>query len=864
MVNKGLATLTWGLLLVLLATVPQLSRADAIDVDRSIRFDIQAEGLADALQEFAERAGMQIMYVSSHVADSKQVRLKGRYKPLDALALILANTGLRFSYDGADSIAIGPVKTVHAAAESGLINASEQAETPPEPESIGPSYTRQGTTSSGVVVEEIVVTAEKREQNLQDVPLAISAYSGGMLDVRGIESAQDLINVVPGLAIGTQSVEGGIAKVTIRGVGMENVQTGGDPGVPIHINGHYTQSTAYVFRDFLDVERVEVQRGPQGTLYGRNAIGGNINIVTRKPTEQFETMVRVVAGNYGKRQIQGLVSGTIVDGVRGRLVVSDDDRDGYVTDLGTQGSERDTSDYTSVRGSLEIDLTDSIELLAAAYDFDDTGTDVVRLLSAFSNPVIDPYTISTNTPTERYDQSEGGSIDLVWQLDGMQLKWLNAYDKTSKDSNADVDGTLIFGTEFGIEAEFETSTHELQLLSDGAGNARWVTGLFFYREDSTYTQNFIADPVQFSFRGLAYADTNSDGVIDEADPRRVQYSTRWLDADSWAAYGQLDYDFSDAWTITTGLRYTRDEKSGFQVGEALAEGTNVVVAPYSVQIDRRDGESWDEITGKLGLTYHFVDGQIAYASYSRGYKAGGFSHNQASEYDPETVDAYEFGFKGQWLDDRIRTNLAAFYYDYKDKQERQRLPAGPNLSTPFQVNNASRVTSKGFEVEVQAVPVERLTFDLAFSYLNATYDEFQNLDAIFPALGVQDLSGNTVPYAPEFKVYLGGQYEWSLGSNGRMLARLDYSWSDEYYTSGFNRKAGPGIQGNGDFTPSFDNVNARLQWESNDARWAAEVFARNLLDDANLTSSLVSNANSTYVEYLPPRTYGLQVTWRAP
>ena len=232
-----------------------------------------------------------------------------------------------------------------------------------------------------VQLDTVIVTGEKRPENVQTVPVAISAFATEQLDARGIVSVQDLQATVPGLTI-SENIQAGTAKITMRGIGSENFSAGGDPGVPLHVNGHYSQFTSYVLRDMIDVERVEVQRGPQGTLYGRNAIGGNINIITKRPTENLEVLLSADIGNYDKRLLQGVLSGPLSEAVRGRLVVSDERRDGYVENL-SGGEDLDSSHYTSVRGALEIDLSDNLEAYLNGYWFEDKGAHAVRVTSDY-------------------------------------------------------------------------------------------------------------------------------------------------------------------------------------------------------------------------------------------------------------------------------------------------------------------------------------------------------------------------------------------------------------------------------------------------------------------------------------------------
>jgi len=677
--------------------------------------------------------------------------------------------------------------------------------------------------------------------------VAISAFSAEALEVRGVTTPQGLQFHTPGLVVNRTNVGGGGAQVTIRGIGTEQPGVVTDPGVPLHVNGHYTQSTAYVFRDFLDVERVEVQRGPQGTLYGRNAVGGTINIVTKRPTEEVEGVMSLDVGNYDKRLVQAVVSGPLTDGVRGRLAISDEKRDGYVKDLGTN-TDREFSDYTSIRGALEVDITDDVQAYLSAYHYD-SESDEVFLANRPNEEVLNPFKINTNSPGFNDDKSKGASVDITWQLEGVDLRYLSAYDKTNKQGNYDYDGSSLFNSEFLTDVENETLMQEFQLISTHEGDLNWVLGLFYYDEKSTavFRGFFDARLPVLSFLGLPAGDRA--GLL--GGPTEMEVN-------SLAVYGQANYKLTEQWEAVVGMRYTKDEKTRNHDGQVFFSelDPNIIVsAPGNSATN-----DWKEPTWKLGLNYHISEDNMLYASYSRGYKAGGYNTNLAltDSYDPEIVDAYDVGLKSQWLDNRVRLNIAAFYYDYKDKQDFQRLITLPATK----ISNASQATIQGVELEAQAWVTDAFLLNFSLGYLDAEFDEYESIDANFVALGLQDLSGNKVPKSPEFKVSLGAQYKWQLSGMGDLLLRGDYAWLDDQWSNAFNRDSSSGLAGSGDLLPSYHQVNARLQWTSEDENWQAEIYGTNLTDEVIKQNSFTSSGLLTIDTYLPPRLYGFKTTYR--
>lgn len=712
------------------------------------------------------------------------------------------------------------------------------------------------SSEGGRRLDVVVVTSEKRSEDVQDVPLAISAFSADALERRGIDTPQDLQLAVPGLSVGEAANEGGSARVTLRGIGTENLQPGGDPGVPIHINGHYAQSTAYVLRDMIDVERVEVLRGPQGTLYGRNAIGGSINIITKRPTDEFEGYVSIDVGNYAKRQIEGVVSGPLTDNMRARLVVADAERGGFVEELG-EGEDRNSVDYTSIRGALEYDATDNLQLYLNAYYFDDTGNTYARRFDSNPNNIAntDPWAVRTNTPNENSDTSKGVSLDVKWSLDGAEFRSLTAYDDTFKESILDSDGYIEQRGEFGVAYGHETFTQEFQLVSDSNSPLQWVAGMYYYKEDSSNVSDIFFD-------GL---DTNGSGAYEATDPRANVILTSLVQSKSYAAYGQVDYEVSDKWDFIVGLRYTKDEKERIGLRDvSFEDGTSgsifggLFVAPTVGQVTGEVSGNWGEVTGKLGLNYHFDISKLLYASYSRGYKAGGFNASSTESYDPEYVDALEAGLKSQWFDDRVQLNLAAFYYQYKDKQDNQRIPLGNQGLTQTAIRNAAKAEVVGLELESQVQISDRFLLVGAVSYLDAEYSEFVSIDQFFPN-DDPDRSGNKLALAPEWKFNIGAEYGWDFGPNGSLLLRGDYAWVDDQFGGSFNRDGRSGmLPGQGDFIPAYDIANARLRWESQRDTWSAELYVNNLTDELAFSNSFVGGAG-VFVSQLAPRTYGFKL-----
>ena len=681
-------------------------------------------------------------------------------------------------------------------------------------------------------LEKVTVTAEKRAQDVQDVPIAIAALTSEMLDERGIDEPQQLQAVVPGLSIGEVSLSS-YTKVTLRGVGTETTGSKGDPGVPIHIDGYYVPSTAFMLRDMVDVERVEVLSGPQGTLYGRNAIGGAINIITNKPSPDREALLKLDVGNYNKRLIQGVLNGALADGVYGRIVVSDEVRDGYVENIGI-GEDLSSSDYTSVRGSLLFDITENVDLLISAYDYKDDGQATYRWRTGTG---LDPFVADINTPTNTLSEAKGISSTLTWGLGAFELRSVTAYNEDSSNVEDDIDQSSQLSSERRLQTNYESISEDLQLVSTDPGPFQWVVGAYYYSEDS----EDIAQ--QFNDTGSA---------------TRTHFYVPYIgSAESYAAYGQGQVALGSKLEAIVGLRYNYDSKTWDSKTFGGPEGANL-----GLFISNVGSDSWGETTGKLGLNYHIADDVMVYGSWSRGYKSGGF---ETSTYDPETVDAYEVGAKSELFGGRLRLNGSAFLYDYKNKQDLQRVDLG-NGVIRYRIVNASAAQISGAEVSFLARVTNGLTVDGSLGLLDAEFDRYVTADSFFPNSPIIDLAGNKLPYSPELKANLGLQYDWKLeGNNGQFSARVDGSWIDEQWSNAFNRPGdGINLLGDGDLLPAYSLINARFGWDSAGGDWSVDAYVNNVFDEAAKTYSFVTSAaiirGEVYSSITAPRTFGVRVS----
>jgi iron complex outermembrane receptor protein len=682
---------------------------------------------------------------------------------------------------------------------------------------------------SGRVIEEILVTAEKREASAQETPIALSAFDQDALDARGIDNIEDLQFNTPNLVISHNS-QSPVTYAYIRGIGSDQLVAGFDPGVAYHVDGVYVGQPSSMPVDMWDMERVEVLRGPQGTLYGRNTTGGSINVITAGPTDEYESNMDLTLGNYDRFRARAALSGPITDGISGRIAAIVDDSDGYQRNLVDSGTEADVTENWAVRGKLAFELGDSADLVLTAQRFENEGNQGQRKREPFASFVYedaipnpgDPRSVGKDHPEKLNLGNNFYSARLTVDLGFANLVSVTGYIENDWFQTMDIDMSSNPVQVQNWEMSTEQFTQEFQLVSNSTGPWTWIVGAFYFDENLSTNYNFTDE----SIFGFHFFNGGS------------------LDTESTAFYGQASYDMRDSGTplrFTAGARWTKDEKS---IDEFQR------IPEFAVNVVGGDDKSWDEWTGKVGADWFVTDDVMAYASISHGYKGGGFSMGQFDSYDPEFVDAYEIGLKSTLYDGRAQVNAAAFYYDYQDLQ------VNYLLFTSFTTDNAAEATVQGVEVEATLLATDSLTFFVNGNLLDAEYDKY--LFTVDPP--IVDLSGDKLNRAPESSFNVAAQYDWSLGDSGTVSARADYYWQDEMYLRVQNIPRHR--------VSSYDTVGARLMWTDASERWVVEAFGDNLTDEDNLRGITVSDGLSTgtpntFESYHPPRTYGVRVGYRA-
>ncbi len=714
------------------------------------------------------------------------------------------------------------------------------------------------------LLEEVVVTAQRRAESVQRVPIAINAFTEDQMKAVGIDSTLDIQLKVPGLHLEPLAGHG---FAYLRGVGTDTLSPGLEPTVAVHVDGVYLPRLTSIIGDFYDAERVEVIKGPQGTLFGRNATGGVIHLLSRKPEQKFGGYVDVTGGNYGTVRVEAAVNAPLSERAALRVAGLFHDNNGYA-DNGYTGADEDTTEVQSFRAQLALQLTDNLNIrLFGDYMDDESSRGTASHVSppVSDNPNValggtvfpdirDTFRdVSANNETEAW----GIGAEIIWDWGNMELKSLTSYREDENRYQVDFDLTEINSGGFNDPiTESESFQQELQLSSVDDGPLQWVIGAFLFDDKALHDQIF-----HFNFARFAGVPPAAGGVYDTVFSNDISR----LDTFAWALFGQASYQFSDNWRVHLGIRYSDEEKeidyNGFQFQpiapaltgpELVANRPTPVGAPLTTLQDKTDNNT---VTPKIGLDYFINDDVMVYFGATRGFKSGGYNTNLFGRVpeaiDPETIWSFEGGFKSTLLDGQLRLNASVFYYDYKDIH--QNVDLADNAQGYANVRNAGDAEVLGFEADMVLAITDRFVVDGNFSYLDTELEDLMAADSNNPQNTSIDQSGNPLPRAPEFTFGLGAAYTWPI-QPGELVLRGDYYYmDDERFWSVFSDPLNSG--------DSYTRVNARLQFNHSSGKWSIAAFARNMLDEDAESNGFRSTVFGNLRTYQQPRTWGANVRY---
>jgi iron complex outermembrane receptor protein len=715
------------------------------------------------------------------------------------------------------------------------------------------------------LLEELVVTAQKREQNLQDVPVGVSLLSGKAMSEAQIKNAAELATLIPTLNVQASSGPS-TSSFNIRGIGTQSFSPGVDPSVSTMLDGVVMGRSGMAFLDLVDIARVEVLRGPQGTLYGKNASGGVVHIITRDPTPELSGTAAATVLEDQEYRLDGSIAGPITDTLGFRLTGSGVDEDGYATNVYNNDKINNSQSY-NVRGKLLWQASETLDfMLAGDYSWSDCdctalsvrailpGPEQQRLLEE-QLPVVPSKSnqnVNNDQRTFTHLRSSGVSLTTNWEVNDYALTSITAYRDWYSESIVDFDdgptNPLALSFPSPPETKQNQFSQELRLASPPAEWGSYVVGAFYFEQD------------------VDSDNTTTTSLFEPFVPATTRVSKTDVSGNNSALFGEVNINLARDWLLILGGRYTYEELDY----HTTADRSDFLIFPPPGEV--RDSLDDSDFSPKVALQWDVSDYAMVYASFVSGYKGPAFDTSLiagGTYVKPETSDAWETGLKSRWFDDRLFLNVAVFYAKYQDFQAQSSIDDDPEDLIPGSIVlvNAGKVSTQGVELEFMAQPLDDWTITGGITYTDATIDDYplgncsggQKSRGECPG-GYQDLSGGQLPYTPKWKLNLSTDYtihlndmpfDIVLGANLRSqddvlyeLSQDEYSWQNAY---------------------TIIDLRAVLLGTSNGYRVTA--FVKNVTDK-NYASLIYANSEALlpngYIQYVPKyanRTAGIEIRY---
>ncbi len=694
-------------------------------------------------------------------------------------------------------------------------------------------------------LEVVTVTARRREESIQDVPVAVSAFEESDLTALQARSIENLQGAVPNLNIVQGRGSANSVNVFIRGIGQPDALQTFDPGVGMYVDDVYYSRIQGALFSLFDIERIEVLRGPQGTLYGKNSTGGAIKLVTKSPLDEAGGSVELLAGEDGRFESRVYATTPLSDTFGISVAAAITGNDGYVTDPVTGGEyNEDDTDAVRVkaawqpsdafRATFTLDYTHQNNALTLGRaEAALTQTDFVRGIVVLRPAPTGEYNYQTRTSFPigdgQYLRHTGGAAHLSWDFnDHWTLKSITAHRELELSNHIDIDATEFELGDVLVQVDQDQTSQEFQLQYDNGSNLNAVFGAYYLNEDVPSHQEAYAN----SFLAFNGAPISFTRTIDDD-----------LETTSWAAFAHASWEFAPTWTVSGGLRYTDEDKDYDRTTSTFSS-----LAALRGTFAFSTSDSWSATTPSISLQKQFNDNTMGYVSANRGFKSGGFngranSAAEVSSFDPEYVWTYELGLKAQSEDRRLLGNVVVFHSQYKDFQARVSEVQNPGAPIPtfaFPVLNAAELSIDGIEIEGTALLGESSQISAQIGYLDAKYDEFIDPRVIVnPALATLH---EHVPFSPEWTARLAASHSFFLSGGSVITVGGDVSYRDDTWLSVDNRDVL--------MQEAFTLVGAYAIWDSADGAWQGRLGVRNLTDKLYKTDaqefSSVANVQTAY------------------
>ncbi len=814
---------------------------------KTYQINLPNQSVAESLASLSEQIDVLLLFPYEIAKELKANSVRGEYTLPEALEIMLEGTGFsgRLSEKGVLMISLMKSEDIQENFKS-----TESGEKMNTNKNLLVALMGVFSGASGVQdaiaqdegrygIEEIVVTAQKRAENLQDVPITISAFTGSMLQNSGVQKTDDLSVIVPGLQMGRDT---GPGVTFLRGVGTKNSSAGEESSVPTYVDGVLVANMISSILSFNNIERIEVLKGPQGTLFGRNATGGLIHILTKDPQQDFSSNLKASYGTYGTVETSLYATGGLVDSIAADIAVSYANQDKGYGDNQVTGNDTNRA-YIHSRAVRSNFLVDFSEKTAGRLTFDyrehkdnlaiarqpapgAVGLDGATTYSG------DFYDIQADADSFTFSRSWGASFKLSHQFDQMDFVSISAYREGHSLQILDQDATPTNFVTASLVIDSEFFSQEFQLLSSNDSRLQWMLGLYYMNDTSGYRPfelegSSIPGPVGTRFLGDSVQDT-----------------------ESYAAFGQVTYDIVDSTSITVGFRVTRDERE-LSVDRFLDFGETQSLLP---RIDK--DKSWTEPTWRVSVDHRVSNDVMIFGSYSRGFKSGIFNTtgimsvpDTTGPVNPEILDAYEIGVKSFLLDNRVRLNTGVFYYEYSDMQL-SRTSEGTT-----QLLNAAEAEILGAELDITAMVSDNLELYFGLSLLDTEYKKFPGAPISIqnPAGGntmdAGDASGKKLIRTPDYTLNIGGKYAIP-SSVGEFGLSLNYYYNDGFFWEPENRLK----------QDAYHVLNADLSWSSINGKSKISIFGKNLTND-KYSYHAISGALGDLISGGAPRTSGIAVEY---
>ncbi len=710
---------------------------------------------------------------------------------------------------------------------------------------------------------EIVVTARRTAENLQDVPASVSAFSAETLERIGAGDATGLQGSVPNLNIVQGRGSSNATNIYIRGVGQPDALQTFDPAVGFYVDDVYYSRIRGTQLDLFDVERVEVLRGPQGTLYGKNTIGGAVRVITRQPSQDPHGLFQVTVGDYGQLEAKVAASGPVSDTLALGGALFGASRNGYVTNPVTREEYNDRNVWATRLGATWTPTSALTVNLSADYAEENNalvmGQPLNTLTTLFGVPILVlPTTVPEYNFTARAtpglpNSTElthwGAALHVSWEVnDAITLRSITAVRDLDYTDYIDIDATQLETGDVLVDVRQDQISQEFQANYEGE-RLTLVGGLFYMEENVASHQEAFADDLLTGPGGFTFLRTVDDD----------------LTTTSMAAYVNAAYALTDRLNVSAGVRYTEEEKDYFRTTSTFSNFPGLTANPaFRFRID----DTWTDTSPMASIDFEATENVLLYGRVARGYKSGGFNGRannpgEQAPYEPETVTSYEAGVKSSWLDNALRANVSAFYNEYEDFQARvSGLTTDPGTGLPspeLTVLNAGSLEISGAELELAYSPVPALLLDAQVGYLDAQYGEFA--DVRFTAFG-GSRAFQEPAFSPDWTARFGAAYEFDLANAGSLRLAGSARFRSRHALAIDNTLTNSRTEIQGLFQDDYWLYDASLLWTAENGVLSAGLYGRNLGDEVYRTDgqefSSVGNIRTVY--YGAPQTWSFVVT----